>query len=170
MTISSGVFDVGSFSEETAADVSATFAIGDRDGKGTPVPISERETVLRIYSAQNLMGATFRVSDISRETKALYLTTTDLFPFAKRDTSPIMMFSVPLARARLVKQTFTVALVVAPQPPYLLTYTFKGVAPTALKPTHYTEHSSVILAEAQCALVLDSHFRVLASMDAGKPK
>lgn len=170
MTISSGAFDVGSFSEDTAADVSASFAIGDRDGKGTPVPVTVRETVTGTYNAQNLMGATFRVSDITRETKALYLTTKDLFPFAKRDTSPVMLFDVPLAGARLMKQTFKVALVIKPQPPYLLTYTFKGVPPTALKPTHYTEHSSVILADVQCALVLDSHFRVLGSIDAGNAK
>lgn len=168
MFVSAGALNTGEYSDQTGAEASATLAVGPLYGKGTPIFVEHREKVVRSYVAHNLFGAAVRVSEIDRTTQALHLTNMRLFPFAKRDTSPIMGFEVPKASAPHEKQSLRFALVVRPQAPFVLSYTFKGPEPTASEPNHYTDRSSVIVAEGQCALVLGAQNQVLASIDTGK--
>lgn len=168
MLVSAGALNTGEYSEETGAEASAVLATGTLSSKGTPVFVAQSAKVVRTYVAHNLFGAAFRVSEIDRSTQSLHLTNTRLFPFAKRDSSPIMGFEVPLAAARGTKQTLQLALVFQPQAPFLLSYTFVGPEPKATNPNRYTDRSSVIVAEAKCALVLGANNQVLASVDMGK--
>lgn len=170
MLVSAGALNTGEYSDQTGAEASATLAVGSLYGKGTPIFVEQREKVVRSYVAHNLFGAAVRVSEIDRTTQALHLTNTRLFPFAKRDTSPIMGFEVPRASAPREKQSLRLALVVRPQAPFFLSYTFKGPEPTASEPNRYTDRSSVIVAEGQCALVLGAQNQVLASIDTSKLK
>lgn len=168
MLVSAGALNTGEYSEEAGAEASAVLATGTLSGKGTPVFVAQSAKVVRTYVAHNLFGAAFKVSEIDRSTHALHLTNSRLFPFAKRDSSPIIGFEVPLAAARGTKQTLRLALVLKPQAPFLLSYTFVGPEPKATDPNRYTDRSSVMVAEAQCALVLGANNQVLASVDTGK--
>lgn len=170
MFVSAGAFNTGEYSEHTGAEASALLAVGTNAGKGTPVFVGQNERVIRTYVAHNMLGAAFRVSEIERTTQALHLTNTRLFPFVKRETSPVMGFEVPLAAAPSTKQSLRTALVVRPQAPFFLSYNFKGPEPTASKPNGYTDRASIIVAEAQCALVLSAQNQVLASVDASTPQ
>lgn len=170
MLVAAGALTTGHYSDQTGAEMSALFAERHLVGGGTPVFVEQREKVVRTYVAQNAFGAAFRVSEIERTTHALHLTNTHLFPFAKRETSPIMGFEIPLASARRSKETIRVALVLRPQAPFLLGHTMKGIDPTTRVPIRYTDRSSVMVAEAQCALVLNEQNQVLASIDTGKLK
>lgn len=170
MLVSAGALNTGEYSEQTGAEASASLAVRNNVGRGTPVFVGQNEKVIRTYVAHNLFGAAFRVSEIERTTQALHLTNTRLFPFAKRDTSPIMGFEVPLAAAPRSKQSLRIALAVLPQAPFFLSYIFKGPEPTASEPNRYTDRASIIVAEAQCALVLNAQNQVLASVDASKLK
>lgn len=170
MLVSAGAVNTGEYSEQTGAEASAWLAVGNNVGKGTPVFVGQNERVIRTYVGHNLFGAAFRVSEIERTTQALHLTNTRLFAFAKRDTSPIMGFEVPLAAAPRSKQSIRIALVVRPQDPFFLSYNFKGPEPTSSEPNGYTDRASIIVAEAQCALVLSMQNQVLASVDTSKLK
>ncbi|MEJ6011524.1 hypothetical protein [Novosphingobium aquae] len=170
MLVSAGALNTGEYSEQTGAEASALLAVGTNASKGTPVFVGQSERIIRTYAAHNLFGAAFRVSEIDRTTQALHLTNTRLFPFAKRETSPVMGFEVPLAAAPSAKQSLRTALVVRPQAPFFLSYNFKGPEPTASKPNGYIDRTSILVAEAQCALVLSAQNQVLASVDTSTPK
>lgn len=168
MFVSAGSLNSGEYSDETGAEISAIMATRSISSKGTPVFVEQRSKVVRTYAAQNLFGASFRVTEIDRTTHAVHLANVRLFPFAKRDSSPIMSFEVSQALARRTKETLRLALIIKPKAPFVLSYTFEGSNPTALEPNHYTDRATVMVAEAQCALVLDDHNQVIASADTGK--
>lgn len=166
--IQAGAFNAGEYSSNAKAVIAAWSARGDETPKGSGLFIAEKERVLRTYNAQNGFGATFRVSVIDRETKALHLVTNELFPFAKWKSSPVMGLDLPLAKAPQVRQTFKVALVLKPVAPYVRSDIFDEAPPTADNPEKANDRVTLLVAEPKCGLVLDSTMHVLASADAGQ--
>ena len=166
--VQAGAFQPGEYSPNAKAVIAAWSALGDETPKGIGLFIAAKERVLRTYNAQNGFGATFRVSVIDRDTKALHLTTKGLFPFAKWKSSPIMGLDLPLVKAPQVRQTFKVALVLKPVAPYVRSDFFDEAPPTADNPEKANDRVTLLVAEPKCGLVLDSTMHVLASADAGQ--
>ncbi|WP_404479324.1 hypothetical protein [Novosphingobium sp. BL-52-GroH] len=166
--VQAGAFQAGEYSPNAKAVIAAWSALGDETPKGIGLFIAEKERVLRTYNAQNGFGATFRVSVIDRDTKALHLTTEKLFPFAQWKSSPVMGLELPLAKAPQVRQTFKVALVLKPVAPYVRSDFFDEAPPTADSPEKANDRVTLLVAEPKCGLVLDSTMHVLASADVGQ--
>ena len=167
MMVSAGAFGAGRFSAEIEAEIASSRLIPESVKKGIPIPHSESERVLRSYNAQNNFGVSVRVSDIDRQSNAIYVDTLRLFSFTKDDMSPVLGISVPAPQASRLKQTIRVALVVQPKSPYVFRTSRDGLAATINEPVHYNDRVSAIYVEAKCGLALDGQSRVLASIDAG---
>ncbi len=165
--VQAGAFGAGHYSANVGSEFAAWSARDDAP-KGIGLFVAEKEQVLRTYNAQNGFGATFQVSVINRDTKALHLTTEKLFPFAHWNPSPVMGMDLPLAKAPQVRQTFKVALVLKPVAPFVVSGLFDESPPTASEPAKYNDRATLLVAEPKCGLVLDSTMHVLASADAGK--
>jgi hypothetical protein len=166
--VQAGAFQAGAYSPHVEAVASAWLALGKGEPQGIGLFMSDKERVIRTYSAQNILGATTRVSEIDRETKALHLVTDELFRFAKWKRSPVIGLTLPLAKAPSLKQSFRVALVVKPVAPFVTRGDFDGPPAKVGRPTQYTDHATLLIVEPKCGLVLDSSQRVLASADAGR--
>jgi len=167
MTIAAGAFAAGRLSDEPQPEMALFLATPRSLQGGVVVPHSHSERLLSAHTARNGFGASLRVSEIERHTKALHVTTAKLFSFPPRDSSPIMALTSTVAAAPRIKQTIKVALLAEPTEPYLISGSMDGAAATVSKPTHYTELVSAIVVKPLCGLLLDAQFHVLASADAG---
>jgi hypothetical protein len=168
MMVRASAFGAGEFSDEAEVQASALTIIPDGIPQGVTVPYSSSTRLLRTYTARNGLGNTVKVSDMERQSNALYLAAPSLFPFAKAQNSPVLGFKVPLAQAPRIKQTLRVALVAEPKAPYVFKQADSGAAATMLEPTHYEEKLTALYATPKCGLALDAQSRVLAAVDAGQ--
>ncbi|WP_374414900.1 hypothetical protein [Novosphingobium colocasiae] len=164
--VQAGAFQAGAYSPNVKAQFPAWSAVARGVPEGTGLFVSDSQRLVRTYTAQNAFGASFRVSVIDRNTKALHLTTEQLFPFAKFKSSPIMGMRLPLAKAPQVRQTFKVALVLQPVAPFVVTGMSDEFRPTVREPQEYTDRVTLLVAQPKCGLVLASTMHVLASADA----
>lgn len=168
MFVEAGAFRVGQYSDEPGADVAGWGVKDEAPSGGTPMFHSVgAPKLIRSYSARSRSGVPFRVTEFERQTNSLYVTSSQLFAFARDRGSPIMGFDVPLARAPVLKQALRLALVVAPQSPYLFRGSIGPIVPSLGTPNVYKEFTTVAIVAAKCGLALDGQNRVLASMDAG---
>lgn len=171
LTVSAGAFATGEFSDEGQADLAAMALTLPTDGSrglpgGLPVHLSQSERTLGTSMARNGFGIAVRVSNVERHTRALYLFPKHLFGVARDKDSVVMGFEATAARAKQLKPSLRVALVLEPQPPSVLSGIMEGAAATSRDPLHYQEKTTLIVASAKCGLVLDGSGRVLASADA----
>lgn len=168
MFVEAGAFGAGQYSDETLADLTAWGAKDAAESAGSPMFHSRGEAkATKSYSTTSRSGVPFRVTEFERHTNSLYVTATELFPFAKRKDSPVMGLDVPLARAPKLKGTLKLALVVKPRSPYLYKNAMGPIVPSLGTPNVYKEFVTVAIVEAQCGLALDEQNRVVASADVG---
>jgi len=168
--IYAGAFPTGHYSEAFRADLAAYGAVSAYhmlDGPKLQVGVGEVIRVLSTATARTVLGVPIRVTNAERHTKGLILSTDRLFGFARDDDSTIMGFEASQAVAPRLKQNLRTAIVINPEPPYVMTGSQNGEAATAQTPTHYTERSTVIAAKPLCGLVIDVQGKVLATADAG---
>ena len=168
--IQAGAISAGKFSDIIDVQVTAEYfgLVPDGIEQGTPVPVSGSERLLRTYTARTGLGLTTKVSEIERQTNALYLASASLFSFTKDADSPAMVIEeLAPVQAQRLKQTLRVALAVIPKAPYIFTAEHDAAAPTLRNPVQYRDKVTAIYADPKCALSLDSQGRVLAVVDAG---
>lgn len=129
------------------------------------VVISQAETVSGSYEASNAYGAGARVTRLHRVTKAIFDREGDSFSSLFPRGTPQVLVDVrmsPEAAAR-VKPQLQVAFAVEPKSPYLARGVGSVGRPTISRPIEITNEVTVILADIQCALLMDGSNQVLGS-------
>lgn len=168
MIVEAGAFRTGQYSDEPLADLAAWGVTDAAPSGGTPMFHSRGVAKLaKTYSAMSRSGVPFQVSEFERHTNSLYVTSSQLFGFAKDKGSWVMAFDVSQARAPQLKEALKLALVVTPQSPYLYKHSMGPIVPSLSNRSVYKEFVTVAIVKANCALALDGQNRVVTSMDAG---
>ncbi len=162
--------------DNTGLDVWSAFYAAELYGKidvntfgNVEVVISREENPTGSHVASNAYGATVDVLEIAWTTRAIFDRQGDgtsgldygLFPSA--DNSPYVVGELSLApaEAQRLKPTLQVGFVVTPREPYLVTGRHKVGKTTIQNPRAITEDFSILIADIQCGVVMDSSDKIL---------
>ena len=133
------------------------------------VVISDRDTLIGSYEAANVFGVRTQIRKYRRTTAAIFdhagqAGQNDLFPTATESTQFFVgALALSATEARALKPTLSLAFVVRPKAPYLLTGSRIAVSPSLDVPKQIVDDYSVLIADIQCGLVLDGTGKVLAA-------
>jgi hypothetical protein len=149
MAVREGAFGAGVFSKILDVQVTAEYfgLIPDDIAKGTPIPHSKTERLLRTYAGQSGLGIPAKVSEIERQSNVIYHAGPRLFSFTRDEDSMVLAFRVLPPQAPAMKQSLKLALAVVPRAPYFFRNEDMGAKPTLAKPVG----GAVGLGEAQFA-------------------
>ena len=150
---------------------SAFFSLGLHDtlDVGTDfnreVVISRTDTPTGSYVATNGFGARFPVTRVSRSTTAIFEGKQEFGVYSLFVDSGDYIGEVSMTadEARKLKPALQMAFVVVPKPPYFVTGRHSLGDITIRNPYEITESFSVLIADIQCGLLLDSGGKVLGS-------
>lgn len=130
------------------------------------VVISQNEKITGTYEATNGYGAKTQVTKIERSVEAIFdrkdsSITGYLFPQAQKSPYAVGELSLTPEIAQMLKPKLNLAFVVAPKEPYFVAGS-TGVGKTTISnPTDITMKFSVMIADIQCGLLMDSDGKVL---------
>lgn len=129
------------------------------------VTISSSEVATGTYSAQNGFGAKTTVTKIARTEKAIFDRETarygeELFP---NKDAVIGELPMSTTEAQAFKVQAKIAFVVAPKLPYVVRATYPYGETTISNPTDVTVNATVLVADIQCGLLMNSANQVVAA-------
>lgn len=131
------------------------------------VVIGKTERRTGSYRAQNAFGASTTVSEIERTTQSIYegADTTPQHQGLFRRTPGDIIWSLPIspAEAREARNQFRAAWAVVPKPPFFIEGEGRGFRATFDVPQDVDETLQIVVADIQCALLLDAANTVLAA-------
>lgn len=137
------------------------------------VGLEEEDTAKGTYVATNSFGSRTVVTKIDRQISGIFERPTDyskgetlfsgLFPNADQNTHIVGHISIPPELARDAKAGFRLAFGITPRFPYVVRNTSKGSEPTIDNPTDVTKHTTIIIADIKCGIVMDRTNKVLGS-------
>jgi hypothetical protein len=136
-------------------------------GDNIDIVVGETERTAGSYRGSNAYGAMATISKIQRSTKAIWEREAkfgeDIFPDQQAGVGALLG-SIPMSvqQAQSLKAGASAALVIAPRWPFFAQGTRKW-EPTITSRTDVTNDISVIVADIQCALLLDPNKKVVAA-------
>jgi len=134
--------------------------------------VSNTERVTGSYRASNAFGASATISEVSRVNVGIFDREAaygeDLF-FRNREEGRVVdqvigTIAADPVTARNLKDTMRGAVVIVPKAPWYAVGDKSWGAPTISNPQDVTETVSAVIADIQCALVLDGSNRVLLAV------
>lgn len=128
------------------------------------VVVGEEERVVDSYTGSNSYGGQVQVSKIQRDTSAIWDRAAQsgehLFPTQSKEVgADIGAIAMSADEAKAIKDIASAALVIAPKFPYFA-YGNKKWDPRFDRPTHVNNDIFVVVADIQCALLLDAGNKV----------
>ena len=131
---------------------------------------SERTT--GTYRGRNSFGATATISEVTRSNIGIFERGAqhgeDLFfrnsEESRRADNIIGTIPADATTARALKDTMRAAVVIAPKAPWHASGDIRWGEPTIADPVDLTETVSILIADIQCALVLDASNKVLLAI------
>lgn len=137
------------------------------------IVLSSHESVTGTYTAQNAAGISAKISVIQRVKKGIFDHKSkprgeDLF-FPNREANKqanniIGSIAVPLAHARAMKDDLKAAVVISPRSPFYGRGEKRWGRPTLSRPEDVKEDVYAVIADIQCALLMDKTNRVLLAI------
>ena len=179
LQIMNGAFSNGGF-DTSSAFRSANINIPTSPFQNFEAVVAQSDTPTGAYAASNAYGAGTTVTKISRKSEVIFdskepdVLGNDLFPTAARNAMKAVdrmgvfryvIGGIPLSpdAAKIVKPTLKFALVVRPKEPYFVQGTHFSSFPTIQNPREVQEQFSILFADFQCGLVMDSNNKVLGA-------
>ncbi len=125
--------------------------------------LSSKETVVDRYKGSNAFRASATISKIDRNVRAIFdrkaKSGENLF-----FTTTIAEIAANLTNARALKDSFGAAVVVKPKAPWFARGTKNWGSPTINSPRDIDENVTALIADIQCALIIDGTNTVLAAV------
>ena len=138
-----------------------------RHGDNLQIVVSQTETSTGSYEATNSMGASISVELKERLTKVILDRAAkqdeEMFVNLEDPFDPVDVIKLPPKNAKILKENAKAAVLIFPKKPYFA----KGVSgrwePTFERPTDIQESGVVIIADIQCAFLLDGNDKVVSA-------
>lgn len=168
LRVSSLAFDMTGFAPWRAFLSARAASVQATPGKNIDVVLSQVDKVTGSYLATNPFGVRVKVTKVHRITKAIYdrdgiSFSEKLFPDIDRGNF-IAELPMSPAEARSAKTTLSLAFVVRPKQPFFVSGEHPLEDATLEHPKNVREEFSILIADIQCALVLNPQNKVLAAV------
>lgn len=170
LTIKSYAFDNTSFDVWTAFYSAKANTLEASTSGNIEVVISETDVKTGSYEGGNAFGAKAEITKISRTTNAIFQRKAkdyrDTLFVSKGKDGEIGELSLAPADAQALKPQLRLAFVVWPKDPFVIKSEFLFGRTTVSNPREITVHATVLIADIECGLLLDSTNKVLGAYEA----
>jgi hypothetical protein len=140
-------------------------------GSNVAVVVSDPDVLIGSAPGSNAFGVRVTIKNYRRITHGIFDHAggegeNTLFPPRATTTDNINIvgeIAMSPAQAKVVEPAISLALVVVPKTPYLITGSRYAASPTLDSPKRVKEEYSILIADIQCALALDGNHKILAA-------
>ena len=131
------------------------------------IQISTSDVVTGTYSAQNSYGARATITNITRTLKGVFERPAKSYAESLFPSKDAVVGYLPMssAQAQAFRQAAKIAFVVVPKSPYVVRRTFQDGETTISNPTKITVNSTILIADIQCGLIINSDDHVVGAYD-----